>query len=109
MQNLVTYCMLGFLGLGAVGLCVSLVQLHRTFFRSRPTRASLDRVKFQEMVSSTRSALVELHTMLSSEVAETEARHAASVTILGRPEVELFQKIRKYQAGRPEAVWEGQN
>jgi hypothetical protein len=108
MQNLVTYCMLAFLVLGVIGLCASLVQLLRASIRPRPARDSLDRAKFHEMVASTRSSLMELQTMLSSEVAETTARQIASVTQLGRPEVELFQKVRKYRS-RAEAAWGGQN
>ena len=106
MQDLITYGMLAFLGLGVIGLCASLVQLLRASIRTRPAR---DPVKFREMVTSTRSALMELQTMLSSELTETTARQIASVTQLGRPEVELFQKIRKYQSSRPEAAWGGQH
>ena len=109
MQDLITYGMLAFLGLGVIGLCASLVQLLRASIRTRPARLNLDPVKFREMVTSTRSALVELQTMLSSEVAETTARQVACVTQMGKPEVELFQKIRKYQGARPEAAWGGQH
>jgi hypothetical protein len=109
MQDLVTYGMLLFLGLGAIGLCASLVQLLCASIRPRRPRASLDRAKFREMVASTRSSLMELETLLSSEVVETTARHAATVTLSGRPQVELFQKIRKYQAARSEAAWGGQH
>ena len=109
MQDLITYGVLAFLGLGAAGLCACLVQLLRASIRTRPARRSLDPVQFREMVTSTRSALIELQTMLSSEVSETNARHMACVTQLGRPEVELFHKIRKYQAVRPEAAWGGQH
>jgi len=108
-QDLVTYGMLSFLGLGAIGLCASLVQLLRASIRPRRTRSSLDRARFREMVASTRSSLMELQTLLSLEVAETGARHAATVTLSGTPQVELFQKIRKYQAGRQEAAWGGQH
>jgi len=106
-QNVITYGMLAFLGLGALGLFASLVQVIRT--GARPARRTVDPVKFGAMVESTRSALLELQTMLSAEVAESTARHVASVTQLGRPEVELFQKIRKYQGVRPEAAWGGQH
>jgi hypothetical protein len=102
-ENLIPYCMLGFLALGAIGLCVSLVQLLKASMRSRKSRSGLDSIQFREAVASTRRALMELQNMLSSEVAGSDVRHAGSVALLGRPEVELFQKVRKYQVARPDS------
>jgi hypothetical protein len=105
-ENLIPYCMLGFLALGAVGLCVSLVQLLRASMRTRTRRSGLDPIQFREAVAATRSALLELRSMLSSETAGSDVRHADSVALLGRPEVEFFQKVQKYQGTRPNSLEE---
>jgi len=103
-KNLIPYAMLGFLILGVVGLCVSLVQLLKASLRTGSRRSGPDPVQLRAAVASTRASLVELRTILSSEVAGSATRQAGCISLLGRPEVELFQKVRKYQMAPPEAA-----
>ena len=109
MQNLMPNPLLGFLTLGAVLLCVCLVILLRGSVRTRSRVSGPDPVQLREVVESTRSTLMELRAMLSSEVVGNAARHATAVSLLGKPEVELFQKVRKYQMASPEAALGEQN
>jgi hypothetical protein len=99
LQNIPLEGILVALGLGAIVLCLSLLHIFRKSVR-HPKREQ-DRIR--ELLIATRSSLLELQSILASEVApqvrgeEFGVSPTPAVARLGRGEVELLQKVSKYR------------
>jgi len=103
MQNLSPDNILAALALGVVVLCFSLLQIFRRSIRDPKRRVAGEQDRVREIMVATRSSLLELQSILASEVPapgrgeEFVISHAPALVRLGRGEVELLQKVSKYR------------
>ena len=91
------------LGLGVLVLCLSLLQIFRKSIRAPKARSTREQDRIREVMIATRSSLLELQSILASEVAPQAgvegfgASAAPAAALLGPGEVELLQKVSKYR------------